>query len=78
MLLRFPILLFSLFAITLAGCATPTSESSPSQANNQDEIYPDLGEAPELTNETWLNTAEPLRLAELRGKVVLLDMWTFG
>jgi len=39
---------------------------------------PDLGEAPELNNDVWLNTDRPLRLAELRGKVVLIDMWTFG
>jgi thiol-disulfide isomerase/thioredoxin len=39
---------------------------------------PDLGEAPELANTIWLNTDRPLRLAELRGKVVLIDMWTFG
>lgn len=39
---------------------------------------PDWGAAPELTNEVWLNTENPLRLADLRGKVVLLDMWTFG
>jgi thiol-disulfide isomerase/thioredoxin len=38
----------------------------------------DLGEAPELKNEVWLNTDRPLRLTDLRGKVVLLDMWTFG
>jgi thiol-disulfide isomerase/thioredoxin len=38
---------------------------------------PDLGLAPELTNQVWLNTDRPLRLADLRGKVVLLDMWTF-
>ncbi len=38
----------------------------------------DYGPAPELTNEVWLNTAGPLRLADLRGQVVLLDMWTFG
>jgi hypothetical protein len=38
----------------------------------------DLGPAPELTNEVWINSDEPLRLADLRGKVVLLDMWTFG
>ena len=39
---------------------------------------PDLGPAPELTNDTWLNVDAPLRLADLRGKVVLIDMWTFG
>ena len=39
---------------------------------------PDLGPAPEFTNDTWLNVDSPLRLADLRGKVVLLEMWTFG
>ena len=39
---------------------------------------PDLGPAPELTNESWLNAEGPLRLADLGGKVVLLEMWTFG
>ena len=38
---------------------------------------PDLGPAPELTNSVWLNTDAPLRLADLRGKVVGLEMWTF-
>jgi thiol-disulfide isomerase/thioredoxin len=26
----------------------------------------------------WLNTAEPITLASLRGKIVLLDFWTYG
>jgi hypothetical protein len=26
----------------------------------------------------WLNTPQPLTLAALRGKVVLLDFWTYG
>jgi hypothetical protein len=38
---------------------------------------PNRGAAPELFNETWLNSP-PLKLAELRGKVVLIKFWTFG
>jgi thiol-disulfide isomerase/thioredoxin len=35
--------------------------------------------APELRGATaWLNTREPLSIAGLRGKVVLLDFWTYG
>ncbi len=37
-----------------------------------------LGPAPELSGEVWVNTGAPLRLADLRGRVVLLEMWTFG
>jgi len=45
--------------------------------SSQVALYPDLGVAPELANQVWLNTDHPLRLKELRGKVVLLEMWTF-
>lgn len=38
---------------------------------------PSLGAAPELHNEIWLNSA-PLQLAALRGKVVMVEFWTFG
>lgn len=35
--------------------------------------------APELSpNRGWLNTDKPLSLAALKGKVVLLDFWTYG
>ena len=38
---------------------------------------PSRGPAPELTNDTWFNSA-PLRLADLRGKVVMVEFWTYG
>ncbi len=33
--------------------------------------------APDIANHTWLNSA-PLRMADLRGKVVMVEFWTFG
>ena len=51
---------------------TPPQETPVVRANLQD-----FGPAPELQNTVWLNTSGPLRLADLRGQVVLLDMWTF-
>jgi thiol-disulfide isomerase/thioredoxin len=46
-----------------------------------DAALPVLGRAPELDGvDPWLNTpeGEPLRLADLRDRVVLLDFWTFA
>ena len=68
-------ILIGLFLLILTACATiPTSD--PMQLTTAS--LPDLGPAPELTNDTWLNVEAPLRLADLRGKVVAIDMWTFG
>ena len=33
--------------------------------------------APEFPSGSWFNVAEPLSLKQLRGKIVLLDFWTF-
>ncbi len=39
---------------------------------------PNLGAAPEFVGITnWLNTTKPLTMSELRGKVVLVDFWTY-
>jgi hypothetical protein len=69
------LIVFALILFT--GCAGLPASPNPTQPLPRADL-PDEGEAPELTNETWLNTDAPLRLADLRGKVVLLDMWTFG
>lgn len=41
-------------------------------------LLPVLGPAPSWENEVWINSETPLPLEELRGKVVLLEFWTFG
>lgn len=74
-------LIFGLLCLGLAACggvATQDSESEAAEPMPTRASLPDLGPAPELTNEIWLNVDAPLRLADLRGKVVAIDMWTFG
>jgi len=39
---------------------------------------PDLGAAPEIENTVWINADEPVTIASQRGKVILLEFWTFG
>jgi hypothetical protein len=51
--------------------AMPTSTPTPAP-------LPVISPAPGWDNETWINTDGPLLLEELRGKVVLLEFWTFG
>jgi len=71
--------LFGLMALVLFGCA-PQNSTQPQADSAMPKLasLPDLGPAPELTNDTWLNVDAPLRLVNLRGKVVIVEMWTFG
>ncbi len=69
-------LLFGLMFLLIA-CAAASETFEPVMPT-VNASYPDLGPAPELTNDTWLNVDAPLRLADLRGKVVAIEMWTFG
>jgi thiol-disulfide isomerase/thioredoxin len=68
--------LTALLLIFTAGCAAFAPNTGSTLPNNVS--LPDLGPAPELSNDVWLNVDAPLRLADLRGKVVALEMWTFG
>ena len=56
-----------------AGSQIPTPSPQPPAPN-----LPDLGPAPDIANEVWLNTDRPLTLEALRGEVVLVEFWTFG
>ncbi len=55
-------------------------KNQPSTVNQQTPTVnlPNLGKAPEFVGITkWLNTDKPLTLADLKGKVVLVDFWTY-
>lgn len=71
--------IFGLIMLGISSCGLETTSASktPEQPLTSASL-PDLGAAPELTNDVWLNVDEPLQLADLRGKVVALEMWTFG
>jgi thiol-disulfide isomerase/thioredoxin len=65
--------------LIVTACSTgPASTNMNSSVKLSPGSLPDLGPAPELNNKTWLNTAAPLHLADLHGKVVGVEMWTFG
>ena len=66
-------MLFLAIGLVLVACNPGRSQTMPT-----DELLTDLGPAPELHDGPWLNTDSPLKLAELRGQVVLLEMWTYG
>ncbi len=57
---------------------TPSPTQTPTTQPRVAVVANDYGEAPEINSEVWLNTDQPLRLEDLRGKVVLVDFWTYG
>ena len=79
---------FGLLTLILVGCSAQqisSSNESDTMPSTEEPTampkvasLPDLGPAPELTNDIWLNVPSPLRIAELQGKVVIVEMWTFG
>jgi hypothetical protein len=65
----------SLDAVQVGGVAAESEGVSMGVKNNLDKSRYQL--APDIHSQIWLNGA-PTSLAEQRGRVVLIDFWTFG
>ncbi len=82
-------ILFLILAACTSNQREPAAESSGVQVLASGTVVPptpkpiqvdlpDMGTAPEILNETWINSDTPVTLESVRGKVVLLEFWTFG
>jgi len=70
-----------LILLVLVICAGPQSAGPVDHASGASPALPhmNLVPAPEFpVDAEWVNTDQPLSLRQLRGKVVLLDFWTYG
>lgn len=61
--------------LLLGGCTDPTANLVGDDPAMSVKL-PDRGAAPDFDNTSWINS-EPIKLASLRGKPVLLEFWTF-
>ena len=71
-----------LLVFVLTACSsipnTPNASSTPElETTKPASSLPIIRKAPELHNEVWLNS-DPLKLADLRGQVTIVEFWTFG
>jgi DNA-binding beta-propeller fold protein YncE len=70
--------LLAILAVALTAAFVWTRERSKDEPMAQSSDYVGTITAPEFPDGlAWLNTKRPLTLRELRGKVVVLDFWTY-
>jgi cytochrome c biogenesis protein CcdA/thiol-disulfide isomerase/thioredoxin len=63
------------------GGSGPVAQATDTSRLDAGKSLPDLGRAPDFVGtQDWFNTPgdQPLSLAQLRGKVVLVDFWTYS
>ena len=68
----------AILAFCLTGAALPAVSGEADRVDTPFNVAAVQGTAPDFTGiNTWFNS-KPLTMAELRGKVVLVDFWTYG
>ena len=70
-------LLFALAAVTAGAVALESASRAQAQARNPLIGIREPGPAPSWKNTSWLNSATPLTVEGLRGRVVFLNFWVF-
>jgi thiol-disulfide isomerase/thioredoxin len=74
------LIVFGIVAIVVVAAAVSTlfSSPSPNQAVGNPSALPNYGQAPDFLGiQAWINSPA-LHISQLRGKVVLIDFWTYS
>ena len=71
--MRIELIVFGLIAIIVVVASLTITIPQQAQTNSS---LPNFGPAPEIAQGNWINLP-PLKISDLRGKVVLVDFWTY-
>jgi thiol-disulfide isomerase/thioredoxin len=73
------LLMSAIFACTITACVSGVAQegSGPQRVKPKAAALPVEGDLPAASAKEWLN-ARPLTGADLRGKVILIDFWTYS
>jgi DNA-binding beta-propeller fold protein YncE len=73
------VMFVAVLSIALAACTPASTDEETTTTTSSDESFAGTVDAPAFPlGLDWINTSEPIALNDLKGKVVVLDFWTYG